>query len=62
MPNRVQIIADNYEFNIEDPRVWKVKILDDTNVLAALCPGSGHDCVWERQEALAQRGTWDILY
>jgi hypothetical protein len=35
MPNKVQLIADNYEFNIEGPKVWKVKIVDDKNVLAA---------------------------
>ena len=62
MPNKVQLMADNYEFNIEGAKVWKVKIVDAKNVLAAQCHGTGHDCAWERQEALAQRGTWDILY
>lgn len=55
MPNKVQIIAQSFGFQFENQASWKVKVVDDSNVLAGECPSSA-DCQFN------VRGTWDILY
>ena len=39
----------------------KIKVLDEKNVVAAQCPGNS-DCIFEREDVWAIKGTWDLLY
>ena len=55
MPNKVQIIGDSFAFQFSAQSQYKVKIVDESNVLAGECASSA-DC------AFNSKGTWDILY
>ena len=60
LPNKVQIIAEDFNFQLHNQSFYKVKIIDDKNVLAYRCPGHNKNCNFD--EAQAEKGTWDILY
>ena len=61
MPNKLQLITDSYNFEIDEGHHYKIKILDDKKVLAVVCEGN-KDCSFERNDIYAINGTWDILY
>ena len=48
-------MEDSYKFNIEKAQIYKVKILDESNVSASRCSSDGN-C--EKPES----GTWNILF
>jgi hypothetical protein len=62
MPNKMQIVAEAYEFAFgDDEQVWKVKLLEDQKARAVECPRHS-DCSFDRQDAFGFSGTWDVLY
>ena len=62
MPNKVQLIADTFKFNIPKERTWNVKFLDEKNVEAIRCPKGKTSCKAGQQNATSFSGTWDILF
>jgi len=61
-PNQVQIIANDYKWNIPDQEIWKVKIVDQNNVKAFKCPKAGHNCDFAKHTGPTIGGHWDVLY
>lgn len=64
VPNRVQIIAEDYQFEMYPQTLWKVMIYDFTTVKAKNCKGLDEDqCMSEINDGLGVvKGTWNIYF
>jgi len=56
LPNKLQIIPDDHEFNFASSDTWKVKVLDKYLAEAVYCPKGG-EC-----EPTKYTGTWSPIY
>ena len=52
MPNKIQLIDDDYRFHIQEAEIWKVKLIDEKSVEAIKCPVFNADCSFDGSSSM----------
>lgn len=56
LPNKLQIISNDHEWNFDDAESWKIKLMDKYLAEATHCPKNG-EC-----DTTKIAGTWSPIY